>query len=428
MPLADHMMHTKIMEYYQLIKKMQTWSKDDISNWQNRKLKKLIKYAYCNTYYYNKVFDENRINVSDIETIEDLKKIPTLTKQDVINNYDKLISKNISQIHYKKSSTGGSTGDPMNFLLDNDSWSFTNGNNIYNWEKTEYQYGNKYIALGSTSLFVNKSVSLKHKIYYILKGKIGLNGINMSNEVCAKYLKFIKKDKIKFIYGYASAIYLLAKYAIQNNINVEISACFPTSEILTDVYRQAIIEAFSCDIINSYGAHDGGITAFEYKKGYFDVGYNTIITIKEKDKNNTGLALLTDLFNYAMPLINYQLGDELQKDDDKNKNYSYNGQVINYVYGRTSDVIRLENGNILTGPGFTILFKDLPVKAYRIKNESGNSLVCEIVKDNKYEDEHEKVILNSLTKQAGKSVAIKIKYFDIFNLKNSGKRDYFISE
>jgi phenylacetate-CoA ligase len=428
MPLADRVMHTEIIKYYKLIKKMQAWSKDEISKWQNVKIQKLIHYAYNNTIYYKNLFDENNINPNNIKTKENLKNIPLLTKQNVIDNYNRLIAKNIHLIPHIKSSTGGSTGDPMKFLLDKESWSFSNANNIVYWEKIGYNYGDKYIALGSTSLFVNKPKSLKHLIYYKLKNKIGLNGINMSDEVCKNYITLINKKRIKYIYGYASAIYLLAKYVLKKNCSINISACFPTSEILTDLYRNTIEKAFNCKIINCYGAHDGGITAFESQKGFFEVGYNSIITMKEKDRNNTGSALLTDLLNFAMPLINYQLGDELQIDDSKNQTYSYNGQIINHVFGRTSDVIRLENGRILTGPGFTILFKDLPVESYSIEKNDYNSLLCNIKKQPNYKKEDEDLIISTLKKQAGNNSKIQIKYVDNFKLISSGKRRYFISE
>lgn len=305
------------------------------------------------------------------------------------------------------------------------SWNFINANYINHWDKTNYNYGDKYITLGSSSLFVNKKPSLQHKIYYYLKGKIGLNGINMSNEVCKNYLNFIKKKKINYIYGYASAIYILAKYALENNLNININACFPTSEILTELYRESIIKAFSCEIVNCYGAHDGGITAFEHKKGYFEVGYNTIIRLKEKDKNNTGSALLTDLFNYAMPLINYKLGDELQINEEKNNMFLYNGQIINKLLGRTSEIIKLENGRILTGPGFTILFKDISVEYYCIEKTSPNSIICWIIKLPEYNYIQENLIMHTLKKQVGKEIDIKIQETNKPFLNNSGKRQYF---
>ena len=427
MLLADKVMHTRIMNYYQLIKKMQTWSNEEISDWQNEKLHDLIHYAYNNTKYYKKIFDENGISPNDIKTKEDLKNVPTLTKQNIIDNYNRLIAKNISQIPHHRSATGGSTGDPMKYLLDNRSWSFSNANNILNWERTGYKYGDKFIALGSSSLHVNQKQSLRHSIYYRLKNKIGLSGINMSDEVCKEYLSFIKQNKIKYIYGYASAIFLLTKYAMNHQIKADIYACYPTSEILTPLYRETIENVFDCKVVNCYGAHDGGITAFEHKRGFFEVGYNSIVHIHEKDAYMMGTALLTDLLNYAMPLINYKLGDELQMDEGKSGAYAYNGQILNHVNGRTSDVIRLENGKVLTGPGFTILFKDLPVEAYSIEKNGYNSLLCNLKKQTHYEKKHENLIISTLKKQAGSKTEIFIKYVDEFKLTKSGKRRYFIA-
>lgn len=427
MPIADKIMNTKIMHYYKKIKIMQKWSLKEIGEWQNKKLRSLIKHAYNNTLYYKELFDREGIEPDDICTVEDLLKLPILKKKDIINNFNKLISKNLRSIPHIKSSTGGSTGDPVKFYLDKDSWSFFTANTIVNWEKTGYKYGDKYLALGSTSIFVDKKMSIKHKTYYQLKNKIPVSGINMSNNVCAKYVDLIMPKNIKYIYGYASSIYLLAKYIIDHDITVSVNTCFPTSEILLDHYRQAIETAFHCKIMDNYGARDGGITAFEFQKGFYEIGYNAIITLKNKDVNNIGTTLLTDLLNYAMPLINYQLGDEHQIDEEKNKDYFYNGQIFNKIIGRTSDVIRLGNGQILTGPGFTILFKDLPVEFYSIIQKSENEIECLVKKLPAYTSDDERTILTSLQNQAGDSCKIRIRYVEKFDVLASGKRRYFIN-
>ncbi|MEA2107180.1 MAG: hypothetical protein U9P82_10785 [Bacteroidota bacterium] len=405
---------------------MQKLSSEEIKRWQNKHLQQLIHHAYYQTEYYQTLFDNKNIKPDEIQTIHDLKRLPVLTKSDIRNNYQKLIPRNINQIPHKKASTGGSSGDSLSYLLDLRSWSFSNANYIINWEKTGYHYGEKHIALGSTSLFVDKKSSLKHRLFYNLKNKIGLNGINMSTEVCKKYMEFIKKKNIRFLYGYASAIYLLAKWVIENNEKVTIQSCFTTSEVLTNRYRKTIFEAFQCKIVDCYGARDGGITAFAHKENFFEVGYNSLVRIENPDQNGAGTALLTDLLNYAMPLINYQLGDELLIDKKQNKEYNYNGQIINKVIGRTSDILELNNGNILTGPGFSILFKDIPVEYYCIEKTAMDSLTCWIIKLPEFNPSHEKTIFQTLKKQAGENIPIKIKYTDKPFLSKSGKRKYMV--
>jgi len=424
LPTADISMKTKVAKHIKLIKKMNKWSKNDISDWQDEKLKKLINHAYENTVYYKNLFDNIKLKPSDIKGKDDLIKIPPLTKESIKKNFSDLIPSNIDKIYYNKKSTGGSTGEPLTYLLDNVSWSWTNANTIVNWEKTSYNYGDTFIALGSTSLLVEQKKSLKHSIYYSLKNKIGLNGINMSDSVCRDYIQLIKEKNIKYIYGYASSIYLLAKYLVNNNIKINIKACFPTSEVLTSTFRETIEKAFDCVVLNGYGANDGGITAFEHNKGFFEVSYNCIINFNNMEYNIGFPAQLTDLFNYAMPLINYQLGDELIITKECEK-YNYNGQVFSKVLGRTSDLIILENGNILTGPGFTVLFGQMPVDYYNIEKIGNNSIRCSIKKRNDFNQEHETVILSSLQKHCGNNVDIKIDYSDEIKYTSSGKMKYF---
>ena len=424
MPIGDLFMKTAIIKYYYLIKKLTKFSQSEIQDWQFIQLNKLLNHAYNNTIYYKNLFDKLGITPNDIKTTIDLRKLPILTKQIIRDNYHDLIAKNIHNFPHMQKSTGGSTGIPLTYILDKKSWSYTNANKIVSWEKVGYNYGDKFIALGSTSLFLNKKKSLKHYIFYKLKKKIGLNGINMSNETCEKYVNIIKNEKIEFIYGYASAIYILSHYIIKNKINLKIKACFPTSEVLTENYRSHIIKAFNCDIIDCYGASDSGITAFSFKVNVFEVGYNVILS-QEETKENIGKAIITDLFNYAMPFINYEIGDQIEINQNENINESYNGQIINKVLGRNDDVIKLDNGNILTNPGFTILFKDLPVRSYKVEQSSGKSLNCKIVKDVDYTNKSEELIIETLKLQAGENIEVTITYYDAEIYTNSGKNTFF---
>jgi len=409
---------------------MNQWSAEEIVDWQNERLRQLVNHAYYNTKYYHNVMKLRGLLPKDIKSYQDLKKLPVLKKQDILDNQLDFISSSSGKRDYIRSSTGGSTGDPLRFLLDKKTWSFTTANRIYSWGKFGYRLGNKYVALGSSSLFPVNNRSIKHQIYYNLIGKVPLNAMNVSEDVLLSYLKLVNNNDIKFIYGYASAIYLLAKCAIKEQItSSNIKGCFPTSEILLDKYRGAIESAFNCKVMDFYGAHDGGISAFEIEKGYYHVGYNCILEIdKENNEINTGKLLTTDLINHSFPFIRYEIGDEATLLDRDSVGNRFNGQVIGRIWGRTPDIIRLENGRVLTGPGFTILFKDLNVRAYRIKKAGRMKIECEIQKGLKYKNEEESLIISTFKKHGGQDCDIQIRYVEQFETSSSGKRRYFISE
>ena len=427
MPLADRAMHTKVMYYLKQIENMSKWSSAEIEKWQNERLQKLIEHVYTNTEYYHNLMNKLKLNPSDIKTKKNLSKLPILTKEDIINNYKRIVPKNINTFYYKKHSTSGSTGEPMKYLLDFNSWSFTSAYGIYSWEELGYNYGDPCAILGSSSLFPKNKKSFKHKIQNRLLRRYPLNAMNLSDKILFNHVKKIKIKKIKFIYGYASAIYLLGKFVLERNIDLSnVKICFSTSEILTDEYRHTIEKALHCKVVDCYGARDGGLSAYEIKPHEYHVSYNSIVELKEL-KNNSGEILTTDLLNYAFPFIRYQLGDEITLADPTIHKYNFNGQIITRVWGRIPDIMKLGNGNVLTGPGFTILFKDLHVKAYRFKKIGYMKIECDIQKNIGYTKDEESLIIATLKKHAGEDCDIKIKYIDEFELPLSGKRHYFIS-
>ena len=425
LPISDVIMHTTIMKWYRQIKIMYFWDKPKVMAWQSERLNKLVRHFYENTIYYKRLLDTLGIDPETVVNINDLKKLPPLTKKTIREHYDELVPNNIHTIYSKQAATGGSTGVPLKYLLDLSSWSYTTASNIYSFELQGLHYGDRYVALGSSSLYpVNKKSTL-HKIYYKLRNKMPLNGINMSNEIMKGYVDFIKKHNINYIYGYASSIYLLATYVVENHIELKLNAALPTSEILTDEYRELIIKAFSCKVMDGYGARDGGITADEITPGHYHVGYNTICELADCHRMDTGKLLVTDLLNYAFPFIRYDIGDEVTLPSE---NYDfYNGQVITKVFGRESHILRLENGHTLTGPGFTILFKDLNVISYRILKTGPLHIKVEILPNQNFTKEENQIIYDTIKKHAGEECNVDIVKVDYFKEETSGKRSYFIN-
>ena len=428
MPLADIKFHTYMPQWYRRLKHMSSWKPDEVKKWQETELHKLVHTAYHHSVYYRELFDSLNIKPEDIQTVKDLELIPPLTKEIIRDRFNDILLDTHREYHYKNASTGGSTGDPIRYVKDNISWGFDTAFNITMWQRTGYRYGDKFLALGSSSLFPTNKKSRLHNLYYGLKRKYPFNAMNLSEEVLQKCVDFVKKEDIHFIYGYASSIYLLAKYVLEKGIEKELSiqACFCTSEVLTDVYRSNIVKAFNCHILDAYGANDGGIVAHKLddEEGY-KLGYNCLVQVRRLtgETSEFGPALLTDLTNTVFPFIRYELGDVLQLSEGYND--FHNGQVLTKVVGRTSDIIELENGHNLTGPGFTILFKDLNVIGYRMYKSAPLEITVEVVKGYGYTDAEEELIRQTVLKHAGNECRVIIKYAEKLVNRKNGKSLFF---
>ena len=127
-----------------------------------------------------------------------------------------------------------------------------------------------------------------------------------------------------------------------------------------------------------------------------------------------------------MPFIRYEIGDVVKLKDYK-ESTGYNGQVIQKVYGRSSDVFRLGNGRVLTGPGFTVLFRDKNVNAYRMKLIDPFTILIELKKNRQYSAANENDILSALKKQAGDDCKIIIRHVKDFSKHPNGKMNYFLT-
>lgn len=68
-------------------KKIETMSRTRMRALQLRRLKEIVAYAYNRVPFYKKKYDEAGVKPSDIKTLEDINKLPFVTKADLRENY-----------------------------------------------------------------------------------------------------------------------------------------------------------------------------------------------------------------------------------------------------------------------------------------------------------------------------------------------------
>lgn len=428
LPVSEKLSGTCATRWYKRICEMSQWSKDEISAWQNLQLIKFVGHAYYHTKYYRDLFDSLGIVPEDIKNLEDLNKLPVVNKTIVNARYEDFVPDNLQQLKYRDARTGGTTGQPMRYLCDENVWGYVTAAKIFHWQKAGYHYGDKFVAMGSSSLFSQKP-SLKRKIYDKIRNEIPMNAVNLTDELCSEYVKIIKKEKIKYLYGYAAALFTFSKFVRDHGINLtQIAAVFSTSENLTEYYRAFMEETYQCQVLDCYGAKDAGVTAFENARRCYKVGYNALLEIVDKFEDHSGSLLATNILNYSFPLIRYQFGDEVELAVDVDES-EYNGQVIRRVLGRTSDVMRLSNGHHLTATGFSMIMKEFDVVAFDFRKKGDCDVELRIQPfEGKYTLEQEQRIRKTFMKYLGEDCRLSIAYVERFEPLKNGKHRYFYNE
>jgi len=102
----------EFFDVYNELLRTQHYSADEIAKYQNAELKKIIHHAYNTTRYYQKLFDEHGLKPEDIESRDDLHKVPVLTKALIRENFDGLISSDFKKDELVHGHTSGTTGAP----------------------------------------------------------------------------------------------------------------------------------------------------------------------------------------------------------------------------------------------------------------------------------------------------------------------------
>lgn len=433
-PMADLILGTSILQKLKMLEKTQWWPIGKLNELQNTRLQSLIKYAYENTKYYRRIFRERGLHYHDIKVVADLQKLPILTKNDIRQNFEDLLAKNNKVGKSILSATSGSTGEPLRYYTNKDAISISWASTFRAWEWGGWVIGDKRATLGGSSLIPHKEISLKNRLRAYLERNLLLPAISMDEAKMDVYTDKLSWYEPKILRGYPSAIYLLAKHIKKRNIDgVDVKAIFTTAEMLLPRHRELIEQVFHCKVFDNYGCRDGGGNAnecAEHKGLHISLEQCVMEFVHSGNPVKTGESgeiILTDLHNYAMPFIRYQVGD-VGVPASENCECGRSLPLIEKIEGRTTDTIAFANGRTLSGPALTLIFKDCNIATYQVIQKSGLKLLIKIVKDKSYTVKDTEYLRQTLSGHLGPEIDVFIEFVDQLLVTNSGKHRFIISE
>lgn len=402
----------------------------DKQKYQYEKLKEIIKYAVENTEYYGEIFKGKNLEINNA---------PILTKDTLRDSYLKMCSKQKRRGLYVNTS-GGSTGEPVQFVQDKEFYDKNFGNKIlFGLLNGKYPGDSEIKLWGSERDILDGSIGIKEQIINFLYNRELLNSFVMSEKNMQQYLERINKKKPIYIWTYADSIYELSNYAIRNNIKVfNPLVIVTTAGVLYDDMREAIQRCFPKSFIcNQYGSREAGAIGIEVKgkKGIRIFDHSVYIEVldentKEIVREGTGRILVTSLINKAMPLIRFDIGDIgtlTQSVGDRKGSFG----VLSELKGRVNSHIKCKNGTMIHGEYFTHLFYGKSwIKNFQVIQHSDYNLeflIEPVVAGvGEYKNDINEMIKN--TKMVIPEAEVEIRFVDKISRLKSGKYQFVISE
>ena len=331
---------------------VETLSRAELEELQLKRLKETVKHC-MNSPFYKKRIEEAGLTPDDIQTLDDVRKIPFTTKQDLRDTYPFGIASVPLEQCTRLHSSSGTTGNPTVILhtsQDLDEWANQVARNLW------------MVGLRPTDVFQNSSG------YGMFTGglgfqygaeKMGMLTVPAAAGNSLRQIKFIKDFGTTAIHAVPSYLTRLKEVMDQEGVDprrdTKLKVFAIGAEPHSEEQRKRIEEMFGVKAYNSFGMSEmcGPGVGFECKEqnglhfweDYYIVEIVDPETLEPVPDGEIGELVLTTLRREAMPLLRYRTRD-LTRVLGRTCACGRNHVRIDRMKGRSDDMIVLKGVNI----------------------------------------------------------------------------------
>ncbi|NML58579.1 phenylacetate--CoA ligase family protein [Chryseobacterium cheonjiense] len=360
----------------------------EIKKFQEQKLQELLVYLEKNSPFYQKVFRENKINISEIQTLEDLQKIPITTKNDIQQHNDDFFCVTPDKI-VDYSTTSGTLGDPVTFgLSDNDL------------ERLAYNEAISFACAGIQKGDVVQMITTIDKrfmaglAYFLGLRKMGASVVRMGPGIPELQWDSIFRYRPKYLITVPSFLLKMIDYAEKHGIDYKNSSVYgavcigesiKNQDFTDNILSQKIKEKWDIKLFSTYASTEmsTAFTECEEQIGGHHHPELIITEILDDDGNpvkegESGELTITTLGVEAIPLLRFKTGDIVKVHDEPcacGRNTMRFGPVI----GRKQQMIKYK-GTTLYPPAMNDILNDFDgILCYQIVIQSNEIGLDEII-------------------------------------------------
>ncbi len=373
------------MEFYPSIERS---TSEEIKIFQEQKLQELLTYLETHSPFYQKLFKAHNINISDIQTLEDLQKIPTTVKNDIQQNNDDFFCITPDKI-VDYSTTSGTLGDPVTFgLSDNDL------------ERLAYNEAISFACAGIQKGDVVQMITTIDKrfmaglAYFLGLRKMGASVVRMGPGIPELQWDSIFRYKPKYLITVPSFLLKMIDYAEKHGIEygnssvygaVCIGESIKNQDFTDNILSQKIKEKWNIKLFSTYASTEmsTAFTECELQNGGHHHPELIITEIlddegKPVEEGESGELTITTLGVEAIPLLRFKTGD-IVKAHYEPCQCGRNTMRLGPVIGRKQQMIKYK-GTTLYPPAMNDILNDFnSLQCYQIVIQTNEIGLDEII-------------------------------------------------
>jgi len=296
----------------------QWWPREQIAALQVERLRDLAATAYEHSPYWRSVMDEHRITPAAIRSLEDLRRFPLLEKATLRERREEMVWREEGP-RVKMIRTSGSTNEALQFYTSSSREAAINAVRIRGHRWIGVNKGDREVYFWASPVELRTQDRLKRLRDWLVNEPL-TNGLEITPERVAQYLEDWVRWRPACIFGYPSSFLLTIQMAEKAGIDLKelkrrgTKALCTTSEMLGEVNRKTISEAFDLPVYDSYGLREAGLIGHECNRFTMHTNDEHVIleTINPQTLELTegeGELVVTSLISRAMPIIRYRTDD-----------------------------------------------------------------------------------------------------------------------
>jgi len=437
MPLYFRMTSNIALQRLSQLEKTQYLAPSILEDLQFESLRRLLVHCYLQVPFYRRRFDEAGFDPLRFSDPADVKRIPYLTKSDLQRQAADLVARNYRRSDLVPDASGGSTGKPTNFYKDRLRNQLRSADKMRHDRWCGWHEGEKYVTLWGAQREFDPKIPLTTRLVerYLYRA-YGFNAFDVTPEKVLDYLVQLKKIRPSMIVAYANVAHLFARIIDQKRVDLSglgLKGVISSAETLTPEKRADIEAAFHTKVLNRYGSREVGVVASEClaQEGLHVNAENVLVEIQQGGKDTapgeTGEIIVTDLWNYGMPFIRYQMGDVGVK-SDRTCSCGRGLPLLQQVTGRVSDFIVDSRGGLVHGEYFTHLFYGLSgVEQFQLVQEDRTRILLNVRPGEGFQRILLDPVIAKIRTCLGQEVEVEVRLVDGSLVEASGKYRFTIS-
>ncbi|MCF8102170.1 MAG: hypothetical protein K9K66_10980 [Desulfarculaceae bacterium] len=427
--LARQRYNSYFDRYLENLKSTEWWPENKILYYQNMQMIKLLKYAYESVEFYHKWYDECGVDIKSVASIEDLNRLPILTKQLVRKSFGRMVSSNFSKRHLYKSLTSGTTGTPLTVYQTKAGLAFQ----WAIWWRHKARFGlstkDRYLTLGARIPVSQTQSTCPYWRKDFINNRVYMSTYHISKRTVKDIVSYLNATNFDFFTGYPSAMYSLANLISEAGLKLynKPKYIISGSDALLPKYEMLISKIFGAPVTEQYGMSEfaGNMSKCEFGNYHvdFECCYVEALPI---EKAGVYKILLTGWGNKAMPFIRYEVGD-FGVPRDCNCACGRKSLYFESIDGRLEDYIITPDGRKIIGMNQVFEYAK-NAREIQIYQKTPERVEFRIVPGRAFGKKDKEALTTEFRRRAGSKIVIQFNIVNELQRSASGKLKAVISD